>query len=202
MLGLAEGDLVTTGGSSPGDRLVQVRPAPIEGAAVLAREAHLLTDLEPALVAIARSALEQPGISVVEPAILATSLGATALHDPTEGGLAAGLYEMASAAGHRIVVEPSSVIWFPPGLAVCEALGANPWSTLASGTLLATFPPGAVDSALAAFVGAGHEAAIIGRVEAGNGVETEGGEAIPYADRDEVARLLSPGDGDGPVATI
>jgi hydrogenase maturation factor len=202
MLGLAEGDLVTTGGFEPGESVVQVRPAPIEGAAVLAREGPRLTALDPALVAIARSALEQPGISVVEPAILATSLGATALHDPTEGGLAAGLHEMASAAGHRIVVEPSSVIWFSPGVAVCEALGANPWSTLASGTLLATFPPSAVDAALSALVGAGYEAAIIGRVEEGSGVENEGGEALPYADRDEVARLLSPRDVDGPAATI
>jgi hydrogenase expression/formation protein HypE len=202
MLGLAEGDLVTTGGFAPGDSVVQVRPAPIEGAAVLAREVHRLTGLDPALVAIARSALERPGISVVEPAMLAASLGATALHDPTEGGLAAGLHEMSSAAGHRIVVEPSSVIWFPPGVAVCEALGANPWSTLASGTLLATFPPSAVDAALAGLLGAGHEAAIIGRVEEGSGVENEGGEAIPCADRDEVARLLSPRDVDGPAATI
>lgn len=191
MLGFAERDVVTTGGFEPGELVVQVRPAPIEGAAVLAREAAGLEAVDPTLLEQARSALEQPGVSVVDPAILATGLGATALHDPTEGGLAAGLHEMAAAAGHRIVVDPGSVLWFAPGVAVCEALGANPWSTLASGTLLATFPVAAVQNALASLAAAGHEAAVVARVEDGTGVEAEDGEPIPWADRDEVARLLS-----------
>jgi hydrogenase expression/formation protein HypE len=202
MLGLANGELVTTGGFRPGDSVVQVRPAPIAGAAVLAREAHRLEGLAPELLADARAALDRPGISVVEPAILAVKLGATALHDPTEGGLAGGLHEMAAAAGCRIIVNPSSVLWFPPGVAVCEALGANPWNTLASGTLLATFPATVVDTALATLTGDGHEAAIIGRVVEGSGVEDDGGEALPWGDRDEVARLLSSGEVDGDAATI
>jgi len=191
MLGTAEGGIVTTGGFEPGEMVVQVRPAPIEGASVLAREASGLDGLEPALLAEARSALERPGVSVVEPALLARDLGATALHDPTEGGLAGGLHELAAAAGHRIVVDREAVLWFSPGVAVCNALGANPWNTLASGTLLATFPPDAVQAALAALAEHGHPAAVIGRVEDGRGVEDESGEAIAWAEQDEVARVLA-----------
>jgi len=51
MLGVAEGDIVTTGGLSTGDVVVQVRPAPIEGAAVLAREAQNLWRVEPSVLA-------------------------------------------------------------------------------------------------------------------------------------------------------
>jgi hydrogenase maturation factor len=202
MLGLAERDVVATGGFQAGELVVQVKPAPIEGAAVLAREAAGLDGLDRALLAQARSALERPGVSVVEPAILSTGLGATALHDPTEGGLAAGLHEMASAAGRRIVVDRESVLWFAPGVAVCTALGADPWSTLASGTLLATFPASAVEAALASLTGQGHEAAVIGRVEDGAGVEDAQGEPLPWADRDEVARLLSTREGDDHLGTI
>jgi hydrogenase expression/formation protein HypE len=203
MLGLADRELISTGGFEPGERVVQVRPAPIEGAAVLAREAaDRLAGLDAELVAAARSALERPGISVVDAALLAASLGATSLHDPTEGGLAAGLNEMASAARHRIVVDPSAVLWFPPGVAVCEALGVSPWNTLASGTLLATFPSGGVDAALAGLVEEGHEAAIIGRVDEGSGVENEDGEPLPWVERDEVAHLLSLRDADDDDATI
>ena len=39
------------------------------------------------------------GISVVKEALLAADHGVTAMHDPTEGGIAMGLYEMASASG-------------------------------------------------------------------------------------------------------
>ncbi len=202
MLGTAEGAVVTTGGFERGELVVQVKPAPIEGASVLAREASGLDELEPALLAAARSALERPGVSVVEPALLARNLGATALHDPTEGGLAAGLHEMAAAAGHRIVVDREAVLWFSPGVAVCRALGANPWNTLASGTLLATFPAAVVQDALAALAEQGHPAALIGRVEDGNGVEDENSEPIAWAEQDEVARLLSAGEVDDHRGTI
>ncbi len=71
---------------------------------------------------------------------LRPGLGAIALHDPTEGGLAAGLHELAHASGVRIRIDRKAVLWFEPGVAVCRALGADPWATLASGTLLAAFP--------------------------------------------------------------
>jgi hydrogenase expression/formation protein HypE len=193
MLGLAvNGQVVTTGGLAPGDAILQVRPAPIEGAAVLAREAEARLGLvAPALVSAAWRALDEPGISVVEPALLAARLGVKALHDPTEGGLAVGLHEMAAAAGVRIRVDRDAVLWFEPGLAVCQALGADPWSTLASGTLLAAFPAEAAEEALAAFTRAGQAAAHLGTADHGDGVEDTEGRAIPYPQRDEVARLLS-----------
>src|SRR5262245_40696808 len=111
MLGLAEsGRIVPTGGFAAVDIVLQVRAAPIEGAAVLAREADArLHGVDDKALQAARLALDEPGISVVEPALLATELGAVALHDPTEGGLAAGLHELASAASVRIRVERDSV---------------------------------------------------------------------------------------------
>ena len=150
MLGLTEnGAVVTSDGACAGSVIVQVGAAPIEGASVLPREAAgRLRDLSPDIREAARAALDRPGISVVEPALLATRLGATALHDPTEGGLAAGLHELAHASGVGIRVDRSAVLWFEPGLAVCTALGADPWSTLASGTLLAAFPAEAAEPAL------------------------------------------------------
>ena len=193
MLGLAEtGTVVTSGGFGPGDVVLQVRAAPIEGAAVLAREAaDRLHGLDPIVLEAARAALDRPGISVVEPALLAAELGVRALHDPTEGGLAAGLHEIAHAAGVRIRIERQAVLWFEPGIAVCQALGADPWSTLASGTLLAVFPPEVAEAALSAFAERGHQAAVIGTTEPGAGVIDTDDHPIPWPERDEVARLLS-----------
>ncbi len=193
MLGLAEtGTLVTSGGFGPGDVVLQVGAAPIEGAAVLAREAaDRLHGLDPIILEAARAALDHPGISVVEPALLAADLAVKALHDPTEGGLAAGLHEMAHAAGVRIRIERQAVLWFEPAIAVCQAFGADPWSTLASGTLLAVFAPEAARTALPAFAEQGHRAAVIGTTEPGAGVIDSDGHPIPWLERDEVARLLS-----------
>ena len=99
-LGLSpDGSFVRTGGLSPGDRVVQVGSAPIEGAAVLAAEcADLLTALPEQTLAAATTAVREPGISVVQSALAATALNATSLHDPTEGGVATGLIELAQAS--------------------------------------------------------------------------------------------------------
>lgn len=192
MLGMAEdGRFVSTGGVGAGDLVVQVGPAPVEGAAVLATEAaDRLAGLDPVVVEAARSALSDPGISVVEAALLAAGQGAVAMHDPTEGGLAAGLHELASASGVGLVVDRRPVLWFDPGTAVCDALGADPWATLASGSLLAAFPPERAAPALRA-LRTRHGAAVIAVAESGAGVRDQSGAAIPWPRRDEVARLLS-----------
>ncbi len=193
MLGITErGAIVETAGLAPGDVVLQVRPVPIEGAAVLANEAaDRLMELDPEVLARARAALDDPGISVVEPALLATELGASALHDPTEGGLLMGLHEMAMAGSVRLRVDPDAVLWFEPGVAVCAALGADPWSTLASGTLLAAFPEAIATDAAAAFAEAGHAAAVVASAERGSGMVAFDGTPMSPRERDEVARILS-----------
>lgn len=192
MLGLAEdGRFVTSGGAVPGNVVVQVGPAPVEGAAVLASEAaHRLGSMDAEVLAAAAAALDRPGISVVEPALLAARLGATALHDLTEGGLAGGLHELADASGVRIRIDREAALWFGPGLAVCRALGADPWATLASGSLLAAFPVNTADAALQSLSEHGFRAAAIGRAEPGSGVVDGEGGTIPWPERDEVGRVL------------
>lgn len=194
MLGLStDGHLVTTAGAQPGDVLVQIGAAPVEGAAVLATEAAgRFVDLAPDVVAAAARAPRDPGISVVDAAVTAGSLGATSMHDPTEGGLASGLHELAVAAGICVRVDRSQVLWFEPGVAVCRALGADPWATIASGCLLATFPPDRVADALVALSARAQPAAVIGAIEAGTGVRDSDGATIEWPDRDEVARVLGP----------
>lgn len=192
MLGMAEASrLLSTGGVRAGDAIVQIGAAPVEGAAVLAVEAgDRLRGLDPTVLERAVAAAEEPGVSVVEPALEAARLGAVALHDPTEGGIASGLHEMADAAGVGLTVGRDRVLWFEPGLAVCTALGADPWATLASGALLAAFPSDVADAAVAELIRSGRDASRIGTAEPGRGVRGDDGRALPRPDRDEVARIL------------
>ncbi len=184
MLGLGSPDrIVHSSGAVSGDVVVQIGEAPIEGAAVLAGAGASSVPWPPSGEAV-------PSISVVESALAAAALGASAMHDPTEGGLAAGLHEIAEASGVAIVVDPSEVAWYPPALAVVEAAGANPWSTLASGTVLGAFGPDEADAAVRELRRLGHIAAVIGETEEGQGVADRSGAPIPWPDQDEVARLL------------
>ena len=192
MLGIREdGKFVTSGGMRAGDTVVQIGPTPVEGAAVLANaRPERLASLDPRIVDSARRALEDPGISVVEPALLAAELGASALHDPTEGGLSNGLYELAQASGLKLRIDMGAVYWFEPGREVCAALGADPWGTLASGALLAAFCEADLADVLPRFEARGFPARVIGRAEPGTGVHGPDGPLARF-ERDEVARVLA-----------
>jgi hydrogenase maturation factor len=192
-LGLAEGGrIVRTSGVESGDVVLQIGPAPVEGAAVLAGEASARLRALPAnLLREARVAIDDPGISVVEPALEAARLGAHALHDPTEGGLATGLHELAEASEVALVVDEAGVVWFEPGLAVCQALRADPWGVLASGTLLAAFGPDVAEMVERKLRARGFQVGRIARAEGGSGVGTRDGRPLPRFDSDEVARVLS-----------
>lgn len=193
MLGFQEeGLFLKTGGVAVGDAIVQIGSAPIEGAAVLAQElADKLISVPADTLRLARDAIRDPGISVVDPALRAAALGATAMHDPTEGGLSAGLHEMAEASRVALQIDDDAVLWFAPGVALCEALQADPWGMLASGTALTAFPVGVADSALATLCADGYEAAIIARAVPGFGVSFANGEPLPRYEQDEISRILA-----------
>ena len=192
MLGLRQdGNFARTAALEPGYVVVQIGSAPVEGAAVLVAEARAQLEgkVAAATLAEAEGALTDPGISVVDAALRATTLRASAMHDPTEGGLSAGLYEMAETAGVELVVSADAVLWYEPGRILSEALGIDPWGLLASGALLAAFAADTAEGALATLAAEGFACAPIARVQAGSGVSFEGGGAVPRFARDEVIRV-------------
>ena len=194
MMGLREdGQFIRTAALEQGQVVAQIGPAPVEGAAVLAAEARIQLEgkVAAATLAVAAGALDDPGISVVDAALRAAALGASAMHDPTEGGLSAGLYEMAETAGVGLIVAADAVLWYEPGRVLSEALGIDPWGLLASGALLAAFPAGVADAALATLAAEGFSCAGIARAVPGSGVAFEAGGAVPRFTRDEMIRVVS-----------
>ncbi len=193
MLGLRrDGGFVRTGGARPGDVVLQVGPAPVEGAAVLATElAEAAARADGELLMRARQALREPGICVVEPALRCAALGTNAMHDPTEGGISAGLYELADASGVSLCgLHEDGILWFEPGLELCRAAGADPWGTLASGTLLACFSHELEQRARETMATEGYAVREIARVESGRGVWRRDGQPLARFERDELSRVL------------
>lgn len=142
MLGEAARDEIVAGESvSPGDVVLLTKGIAIEGTALLAREAGgalAAAGVEPALVARAKRMLYEPGISVVPEARAICEVARPRLmHDPTEGGLATALYELAAAAGATLRFDAAAVPVFAETRAIYEALHLDPMGLLASGALLA-----------------------------------------------------------------
>lgn len=187
--------LVTPRGAKPGDVVLLTKWIPIEATSILGTDfADQLSSLSAEDLAWARGVLDDPGISVVREAQLAVDAGGvSAMHDPTESGLAGGLWEMAEAADVGLVIELDTIPLPDAARRMCEALDVDPLSAIASGSLLITAHPDAVPSIEAALDGAQIPVTRIGRVVDGHGVQIgSDGEMrqLPQPPRDSIARLF------------
>jgi hydrogenase expression/formation protein HypE len=185
-------------GLRPGDRILLTRGAAIEGTAILAREkATELRDVVAAnVLARAEHFLLDPGISVVTAALAAAkSGGVRAMHDPTEGGIATGLYEMAAASGLGLLAEASWIPVYPETEAICKALGLDPLRLIASGALLLGVEAERVAEVIAALAEIEIPCVEIATVEdqaAGILIREQGiVQRLEPASRDEIARAFS-----------
>jgi hydrogenase expression/formation protein HypE len=97
--------------------------------------------------------------------LLAACPGIRTLRDPTRGGLAATLNELAKASGCGIEIEEGAVPVNPTVLSACEILGLDPLQAANEGKLVAVVPASQAQAALAAMKTEplGKQAAIIGR---------------------------------------
>lgn len=146
MLGeVAKDRLVTTGGARVGDAVVLTKGVPLEGAALIAREREAearARGVPAAVVRRARAFLRHPGLSVLPEVEIACELAEVhAMHDPTEGGIATALVELADAAGVGLRIDRDRIMVLPEGRALCDAFGLDPLGTIASGALLMTLAP-------------------------------------------------------------
>ena len=199
MLGDASpGDLLTPGQARPGDVLLVTKGLAIEGTALLARERadELHQRIGSDTVRAAVNLLHEPGISIVAEAEIARrSGGVTALHDPTEGGLATAVRELAKVSGAGVEIDASAVPILPETLAVADALDIDPLGMLASGSLLIAARSDAVSVMMREIEAAGIPISIVGMLTdtpsdftlISDGMR----QSLPEFAVDEVARLLS-----------
>jgi len=160
--------LVTTAGAKEGDDVILVKGIPIEGTSIIAREKEeelRRRGYEEEFIEKAKSFLFDPGISVVEAALLAVDTAPIhSMHDPTEGGLAMGLYEVAEAAGVGLLIDREAVEVLPEGQRLCNEFGLDPLGTIASGALVITLAPEHTPLLLEAYREKGISCKVIGKV--------------------------------------
>ncbi|MFU8890090.1 MAG: hydrogenase expression/formation protein HypE [Anaerosomatales bacterium] len=99
-------------------------------------------------------------------AVLEAAPDVRCFRDPTRGGLASTLNEIAGASGVSITVDETSVPVRDQVLGACEMLGYDVYQVANEGKMVAVVPADQAEAALAAMRGApyGDDAAIIGEV--------------------------------------
>jgi len=156
--GLALADrVVRDSGLRPGDRILVSGTLGDHGFAILAARgrigdgAELRSDVAP-VNALVRSALAAGGAGVV------------ALKDPTRGGLASALHEMAAKSGVGVLLDEAALPLHPAVQAASELLGIDPLHVASEGRIVLGVAAESVEAVLDALRAhpLGRDAAIVG----------------------------------------
>jgi hydrogenase maturation factor len=154
---------VTAGGAKPRDKLILTKSAGIEGTAILAtdREEYLKKTLTTTLLQNAKNLYNQ--ISVVKEAITAfRTSGATAMHDPTEGGIYGGIHEMADASKTGVKIFEEKIPIVKETTEICKFFNIDPLQLISSGALLIAAKPNFTEKILKSLQEQKIEASVIG----------------------------------------
>ncbi len=139
IIGEAIGRVTPTTNCKAGDLVLMTKTAGIEGTAIIASDySHLLRgEMTREELRRARAFIKK--ISVVKEAILIADL-VNAMHDPTEGGLTQGLWEMGEASRRGLKILGDRVPIAEETRRICKILKINPLNLISSGVLLAAVP--------------------------------------------------------------
>ena len=166
MLGeVGRDNLKPTSEARLGDDLIMTKSSAIEATAIIAleKEKELRGHLGNKLLARAKNYLYNPGISVVKEASVVSSIKEVhALHDPTEGGIATGIFEMATASDLGVEVHYDKIPISEETLKLCESYHVDPLGTFASGSLLIAVSPAVSEDVISRLSAVGITAARIG----------------------------------------
>jgi hydrogenase expression/formation protein HypE len=153
---LPDGGAILGGGARPGDAVLLSGAVGDHGMAVLSAREGLgfETDLKSDVAPLSGLVAEMLAAGKVR-----------AMRDPTRGGLATSLVEIAAQSGVGVELEEPSIPIHAPVSAACEILGFDPLYVANEGKLVAFVPEGDAEKILAAMRSHpyGAEAARIGR---------------------------------------
>ena len=165
---VSENQYVQSSGGKPGDAIILTKGIPLEGTSIIAREKEnelLEHGISQDVINKAKNLLYTPGISVVKEAMLDVKhFSVHAMHDPTEGGLAGALSEVASASGNGIRIYYERVMISKETRRLCDLFAIDPLTLISSGALIITTNISEVPTLLQALTDAGIPSADIGEM--------------------------------------
>ncbi len=177
----AQGEDYTLRAAAPGQDILVSKWIGLQGTALLAgRFREKLLERYPAWL-VEEAAGFGRYLSVLPEAQAARRAGVCAMHDASEGGILAALWEMAEGAGLGLVADLRALPLRQETVEVCECCGANPYELLCGGCLVMTAWDG---PGIAAALDQAHiPATVIGKLTEGNDRILRNGEEIRYLDR-------------------
>lgn len=199
MLGEVSKDrLVTPERIKPGDVVLMTKSVAIEGTAILATEKEEVVshNMDRDRIIHAKEFLDDPGISVVKDAAIACQAATIhGMHDPTEGGILTGLWELSQSCTLGLRINKEAITVYPETMTLCQLFDLDPLGLIASGTLLIVIDSEHADQVISSLRDASIPCRMIGEMvprEKGLSIH-DGNKSIPLKPfvRDEITKIFS-----------
>lgn len=182
--------------AKPGQDIVLSKWVALEGTAFLAKNyREKLYERYPAYL-VDEAATYDKFLSVIPEAATAMKSGVCAMHDASEGGILAALWELAEGAGVGLTIDLKKIPIRQETVEVCECLGANPYELMSGGCLIMTTEDGL--GLVAALEAEGIQATVIGKITDSNDRIILNDDEVRYMDRpkqDEIYKFGKRGTG-------
>ena len=184
-----------TSAARPGQALVMTKWAALEASTLIARERpeEVRRLLGAGGYREVLGWLRSPGIGILPEGRILERFRLAAGHDPTEGGIATGIHEIAARSGVGIRLRGEAIPVHPHTKVICRHFGLDPLGALSSGVFLFTAAPEEARRACAALAHRGIPSATIGEITPASEkvrIERAGGlRALKRFARDEVLKL-------------
>ncbi len=192
-----KGGLITSSGAKAGDDLILTKGLGIEATAIIAREreSDLLEKFSPTFLNRAKNYLTTPGISVLKEALIAAETGGVdAMHDPTEGGVATAIHELAHAANLGVVVWQEKLLISEATKRLCHEFQLDPLGVISSGALLIVAEPTKSSELVSVITEHNIPCEVIGRLLPSDGgcwIEAAGQHRLlPIFETDEITKIF------------
>ena len=181
----------TSRNAAPGQDIVVSKWIGLEGTSLLARRyrENLVTRYPAYLVD--EAARFDRYLSVLQEAAVAIEFGVCAMHDASEGGIFAALWELAEAAGVGLTIDMKKLPLRQETVEICEYCNVNPYELLSGGSLIMTAKDG--PGLVTRLKEKGIAAVLVGKVTDSNDRLLLNSDEIRYMDRpkrDEIYRVF------------
>ena len=191
--------LVKSSGAIQGDALILTKGIFIEGTSIIGREKEAILrqkGFNDVFIEKCKNYLHNPGISIMKEALLANSkFDIHAMHDPTEGGLATGIAELAIASNLGALINEQMINILQEPKTLSKIFNLNPLGTISSGSLLIAIEETNSGKLVEILRDEGIDAQVIGQfVEKEKGLRikkrNDRVEPMFYSEIDEILKIL------------
>ena len=153
---------ISTGGAKVGQDVIMTKCAGLEGTVILAKEYETILSKKIDTHLLQKAKSMRGFLSVIKESRIAKNMGATAMHDVTEGGILGAVWEVADCSGTGIIVELEKIPVKEETRAICHAGKISPYELISSGSMIITAFDG--KKIVQALSEQGIESAIIGKI--------------------------------------